>query len=510
MRLSVISINNLVRLVDIVQIFLPILPEIEVSSEKIAFDERVIFTIGSALIYLVGQLPIFGLKSNASQLINDPFYSFRSIFAMEKATLFELGLLPVITSGFIWQLAVGLRLINVNLSLRSDRELFQSAQKLTTFILIIFYALELIFGGYFDNVIQNYNPLTDPLPIGSYISIFFQIVGWNFLVTLIIEIFDKGYAFGSGIICFLALQSATNFTRDLIGFESFKLINSNKSQSIGALNHLIRNFKIWDLSSLKKNVIIAFTRLNLPNLTQFYIGLASLAIVIVFQNFRIEIPIRSTKVRGMNNSYPIKLLYTGALPILFAFTIIANNQFFGYTLINLIEKFGLQSKLTESLIGSYKLDVANNILILNSGIFSYFTSALTFYQSVTSPIRAIVYSLTILVSSIWFANKWANISGSSPKDISVQFKEQGISISGRRDISVAKELSRVIPVAAVSGAAILAVSAIVGEYFGGLGRGVSIIVGVSSTFGVLEEFLTELKQNGGASQFTNSLGSFAG
>lgn len=491
-----------------VNFFLPILPEIEIADEKIAFDERVIFTIGSAIIYLIGQLPIYGLKAGASEAIIDPFYSFRSIFAMEKATLFELGLLPVITSGFIWQLAVGLRLVNVNLSLRTDRELFQSIQKLTTFILSIFYALELISGGYFDNVIQNYNPLTDSMPIWAYTSIFFQIVGWNFLVTLIIEIFDKGYAFGSGILCFLALQTATNFTRDLIGFESYSLVNSNKSQAIGALNHLIRNFKIWDFAALKQSVIVSFTRLNLPNLTQFYVALASLAIFIAVQNYRIEIPIRSTKVRGMNNAYPIKLLYTGALPILFAFTVLVNIQYLGYTLINTIQKLGLQSTLTDALIGSYKIDIANSVMVLKSGIFSYFSSASTLCASVASPIRTIVYSSTILVLSIWFANKWANISGSSPKDISLQFKEQGISISGRRDISVSKELSRVIPVAAVSGAAILAAVAIVGEYLGGLGKGVTMLVGASAAFGVLEEVLSELQRNGGVSQFTNALGGY--
>ena len=47
---------------------------------------------------------------------------------MNKGTLLELGLLPIITSAFIWQIAAGLRLINVNFKLRIDRELFQTGQ----------------------------------------------------------------------------------------------------------------------------------------------------------------------------------------------------------------------------------------------------------------------------------------------------------------------------------------------------------------------------------------------
>lgn len=108
--------------------------------------------------------------------------------------------------------------------------------------------------------------------------------------------------------------------------------------------------------------------------------------------------------------------------------------------------------------------------------------------------------------SVWFANKWSYISGSSPKDISQQFKEQGISISGKRDISITKELSRVIPVAAVSGAFLVAAIAVAGEILGGLTKGVATIVGVSSAFGVLEEFMMEYQQSGGASQFGGAFG----
>jgi len=491
-----------------VNFFLPILPEVEIADDRIVFDERVIFTISTAIIYLIGQLPVYGLVSNASVAVADPFYSFRSVFGMEKATLFELGLLPVITAGFIWQLAVGLRAININLSLRADRELFQSGQKLTAIFLAIVYGSGLIYAGYFDNVIAKYNPVTDSLPLWEYTLILTQIVGWSFFVTLLVELFDKGYGFGSGILSFLALQSATNFVRDLIAFETLPLLNSNKSQALGALIHLVRNFKIWDLQKLYSNIIVSFTRLSLPNLIQFYIAVLSIIVVIALQNFRIEIPIRSTKVRAMNNVFPIKLLYTGCLPLLFAYTVLANVSVFGYVLIHTLQKLGLQSPMTELIIGKYTVDPSNNFLVLNSGVFSYLLSASTLCQSIVSPIRATVFSVTILILSIWFAVKWANISGSSPRDIAQQFKEQGISISGKRDISVAKELSRVIPVAAVSGAALLSASALVGEYLGGLGKGVSVIIGVCSAFGVLEEFMVEFQQSGGASQLTNALGNF--
>ena len=73
---------------------------------------------------------------------------------MNKGTLLELGLLPIITSAFIWQIAAGLRLINVNFKLRIDRELFQTGQKLTSFIFSLIFAIGLIYSGYYDNAIR--------------------------------------------------------------------------------------------------------------------------------------------------------------------------------------------------------------------------------------------------------------------------------------------------------------------------------------------------------------------
>ena len=489
-----------------VKFFLPILPEIEYPFEKVSFDEKIVFTVGSAIIFLFGQLPIYGLIPNAQFYLLDPFSNFRSIFAMNKGTLLELGLLPIITSAFIWQIAAGLRLINVNFKLRIDRELFQTGQKLTSFIFSLIFAIGLIYSGYYDNAIRGYNPLQDGIPYGSYALILLQITAWSWIVTLLVEIFDKGYSFGSGILCFLAIQSSTNFIANLLGLENFPVVNSNKFESYGALMNLIKNFSIFNPKQTVYQIWHSFFRIQLHNLTQFYISLASILIVVALQNFRIELPIRSTKVRGMNNVFPIRLLYTGGLPVLFAFTVVANIQVVGYLIHSVLSKLGT-SPIVISIIGNYVYNPSSNELDLNSGILNYFTSSSSLVESIISPIKTTVYSITIIVLAVWFANKWSYISGSSPKDISKQFKDQGISLAGKRDISITKELSRVIPVASVSGAFILSVVALIGDFFGGLGYGVASIIGVTASFAVLEEFMTEYQQNGGG-QFSNALASF--
>ena len=143
---------------------------------------------------------------------------------------------------------------------------------------------------------------------------------------------------------------------------------------------------------------------------------------------------------------------------------VANIQVVGYLIHSVLSKLGT-SPIVISIIGNYVYNPSSNELDLNSGILNYFTSSSSLVESIISPIKTTVYSITIIVLAVWFANKWSYISGSSPKDISKQFKDQGISLAGKRDISITKELSRVIPVASVSGAFILSVVALIGDFW---------------------------------------------
>jgi protein transport protein SEC61 subunit alpha len=487
----------------LVKFFLPILPEIESPIDRVSFDERVVFTIASAIIFLLAQFPVYGLKRDAFLELQDPLYSFRPIFAMEKGTLLELGLLPVVTSSLLWQLGAGLRLIKVNFNLRSDRELFQSGQKLTSFALAIVYTLGLIGAGYYNTAVKGFDASVDALgfpPVGALGLILLQVVGTSFIITLMVEVFDKGYGFGSGFLSFLALQAATNFVRDVISFESYSVGGPNEpTQVYGALASIAVGLKDFTVNT------DSFARTNLPNLIQVLISAAAILVVIGFQNLRIELPIRSTKVRGMANVFPIRLLYTGVLPIIFAYAVLTNLQLVGYITSSLLTKF-TSSFVISSILGRWEVNAQSHNLELTGGLLYLLSPASSLLSTIVSPIRSIVYSAVVVVLACWFGNIWANISGSAPRDIAKQFKEQGITIASKRDVSITKELSRVIPVASVSGAFVLAATAVTTDLLGGLGKGVALVVGVSAAFGVLEEFTMEFQQSGGGSQFGSAFG----
>lgn len=480
-----------------VKFFSPVLPEIEFPVEKVSLDEKVIFTIASALLFVLSQLPIYGLVKDASLKMQDPFSNLRLLFAMEQGSMLELGLLPLVTAAFAWQIAAGFRLVKVNFSYAVDREMFQSAQKLTAILLSAVFAVALLVSGYYDPVIRSAD---GAVPVTTYALLFVQLFGWNVFLTLIVETIDKGYGFGSGILCFVALNAATGLVRDVVGLEMVSATPDGEPQTYGVLAYLLKALLSMSWTQIRTALVGIFTRSGFPNIGMVLFAIATGLVVIILQNFRLELPIRSSKARGTANVYPIRLLYTGCLPVLYAFTVLANVQIVLHFVSVAVEPFyPFAASLIEARAESGRP---------SSGLAFYFTAPSSFTDSVFSPVRAVVYSASVILLSCVFANFWSYMSGSAPKDIAKQFKEQSIIIAGKRDVSIAKELTKTVPVASVTGGALLAAISLVGELVGASGKTVSVALGVCSAFAILEEFMMEFQQSGGSSQLVNSMAGF--
>lgn len=66
----------------------------------------------------------------------------------------ELGISPIVTSSMFLQLLVGLKLIEVNMGSKNDRELFQATQKLFGIIITLVQALAYLFTGMYGQVAE--------------------------------------------------------------------------------------------------------------------------------------------------------------------------------------------------------------------------------------------------------------------------------------------------------------------------------------------------------------------
>merc|ERR1712217_826131 len=76
----------------------------------------------------------------------------------------------------------------------------------------------------------------------------------------------------------------------------------------------------------------AFYRQSAPNLTNLFATVFVFFIVIYFQGFRVDLPVKYQKVRGQPGSYPIKLFYTSNIPIILQTALVSNLYFFSQLL----------------------------------------------------------------------------------------------------------------------------------------------------------------------------------
>jgi protein transport protein SEC61 subunit alpha len=132
--------------------------------------------------------------------------------------------------------------------------------------------------------------------------------------------YSTGYGLGSGISLFIA----TNICETIV-WKAFSPATVNTGRgtefegAVIALFHLLatRQDKVRGLRE-------AFYRQNLPNLMNLLATVLVFAIVIYFQGFRVDLPIKSARYRGQYSSYPIKLFYTSNIPIILQSALVSN------------------------------------------------------------------------------------------------------------------------------------------------------------------------------------------
>ncbi|CAL9731727.1 sec sixty-one protein homolog [Monosporozyma unispora] len=481
------------RLIDTVKPFLPFLPEVELPYEKLQFDDKVLYTVFIGLIYLFAQLPLAGIEKDIVPTINDPIYFLRGAFAAEPRSLLEFGIFPIFSTGLIMQLLAGLKVIKVNFKLQKDRELFQSFTKLMIFVQYFIFANVFILAGYYGT----------GLTIFQIAVLNFQLVGAGVVATLLVEIIDKGFGFTSGPMVINTIAIATNTIADIIGVSQIKIDDEGHTEAQGALINLVQGFRAKHKTILG-SIVSAFNRDYLPNLTTAVIVLIIGAVVCYFQNFRVELPIRSTRARASNTVYPVRLLNVASLSLSFSYSLLFYIHMTAFALLTLVGKND-PSNIVCKILGHY--ENVNNILAVPTFPLSMFAPPRSFFGGlVQAPLSFVVFPAFIIVTGVWFAYKWQGISGQSARDLAVDFKEQGLTLAGRREQNVAKELDKPISLASATGAAVLAAIAIAGELLGLKGKATSMVIGICGGFSLLELITLDYQQNGSGSSLSQVLG----
>lgn len=466
------------RLLELVAPFAPLLPEVETpKARKVPIQDKLFWTALSLLMFLVAsQVPLYGIRPSESA---DPLQYFRALLASNRGTLMELGISPIVNAGLIMQLMTGLKIIEVNNADPKERQLFEVAQKLGGIIMTIGSATVYVMSGMYGTI--------GDLGIGNAILIIVQLFIAGIIVLLLDELLNK-YGMGSGISLFIATGICEGIVWSALSPRTFDTGTGEVYQ--GAIINLFslllnRSDKIVALKE-------AFYRESLPNITNLMATILVFCVVVYFQGFRVDLPVKYHRFRSSQGvKYPIKLFYTSNIPIILQTALVSNlfmisqglyNKFNGNFLINILGQW---------------TQTPGGRAIPTGGLIYYISAPYSLSEFLTDPVHVITYILFMLISCAAFSITWLEVSGSSPRDVARQFKDQGLVIQGHREQATLGVLNRYIPTAAAFGGMCIGGLTVFADFLGAIGSGTGLLLAVNIIFQMYEQTMKEMQADAG-------------
>jgi len=456
-------------MVRFIELFKPIarfFPDIKPPDRKVAFNEKIFWTVIALIVYFVmSQVPLYGVSTAG---INDPLGALRVIFASNRGTLMELGIGPIVTAGLILQVLAGSKMINLDMSNPEDRSLFTSASKILSVVMTVFEALAYILGGTYGT-----------LQVTTEIIILLQLVGAGLIVLLLDEMLQKGWGLGSGISLFIAAGVASSIWWDSVA-----------PMGPMADGHYLGAVIAFGQSLVGKQDIKAmFVRTQgLPDMVAFLTTIGVFLIIIYFNGMRVEIPVSYARYRGFKGKFPLKLFYVSNIPVIFAAALFGNIYFISQLIwqkynntnsnfwLNLIGKFVIQGQQYQP----------------SGGLVYYVVPPRSLALAAQDPIRAVVYTILLIIGCVFFAVTWVEVGGMDSAAVARQLLDSGMQIEGfrRSEIPIKQMLERYIPTVTILGALLIGLIAATADFLGAFGSGTGILL----TVGIIEQYYQILVQ----------------
>ncbi|HDM23603.1 preprotein translocase subunit SecY [archaeon] len=443
-----------------IEFFKPVaryIPEIK-KPGMISFKEKMFWTLFALLAYLImAQIPLYGLPlRELGPTAMDPFYGMRVLLASSRGTLMELGIGPIVTAGLVLQLLAGGKIIDVDFTNPEDRALFTSAQKVLTIVIIFFEATAYIAGGLYGT-----------LSFMQAILIMLQLLAAGVIVMLIDEMIQKGWGFGSGVSLFIAAGVCQR-----VMWMMFSPIVAEDKFPLGFFTALT-----YTLMRGEDLGYLILRSAGLPSLVGLITTITVFLLIIYMESVRVEIPISYARFRGYKSKYPLKLLYVSNIPIIFAAAFLAEALFFIRILWSNMNSDN--SNIWLNLIGVFNSSNPNQAL---GGLAYYLTPPRSIQETLSDPLRALVYTLILVVICIVFAVTWVEVTQMNAREVAKQLVYSGMQIPGfRRSVGVLRTiLEQYIPYLTILSGILIGLLSATADIFGayGTGSGILLCVGI--------------------------------
>jgi protein transport protein SEC61 subunit alpha len=439
----------------------------------VGINDKVIWTFIGLFIYLICcQIPLYGVYITDGA---DPLYMLRMMLASNRGSLMELGIQPMITSGMVLQLLAGAKIIQVDNKVDEDRQLFQTAQKIFGLLFTFGEATAYVLSGVYGTVGQL-----------GYVNaglIIAQLTFAGFVVLLLDELLQKGYGLTSGISVFIAANIAETIVWK--AFSPITLTHGNDTEFEGAIIAFFHFMitKSNKLEALQKGLY----RQTAPNLFNLIATVAVILVVVYFQGFKVELNITSSRQRGYDFPYPIRLFYTSNMPIILQSALISNLFFFSQLMYT-----NFKGNFLVGWLGTWQDVNMNGQSVPTFGLVYLLTPPQGLLDFIFSPLKTLFYISFVMITCAIFSKTWIEVSGSGSWDVAKQLMDEGMTIKGyKKDPSgrnIKKYLDHYIPIAASFGGLCIGALSVVADLLGAIGSGTGILLAVTIIYGMFEQY----------------------
>ncbi|MEM1743422.1 MAG: preprotein translocase subunit SecY [Nitrososphaerota archaeon] len=441
---------------DVIQSIAKRFPEISKPQRRLSLGERFIWTGIVLVIYvLMSHTFLYGVPQAAKLAQQNPII-LNIIFAQRMGTLTTLGIGPIVTAGIILQLLVGAQIIRLDLSKSEDRALFTALNKIFAVVITIFEAAVFSYSGWLGHM--DFQTAT---------LVFIQLLAATTLIVLMDELVQKGWGLGSGVSLFIAVGVAENIIVNL-----FSPIILPDGYYQGIILALIQAaFTGMPITPL-------LVRGQFPDILGLVSTFCLLFLIVYLEAVRVEVPIQYARFGGFATKYPIKFLYVSNIPVIFASTIFTNI----YYLSSIIwSRFNINNdNMFLNILGMFNSTAYTHDRIFQplGGLAYYMTSPYNIYGVIHDPIRGVVYAFIMIGFCLLFAKFWVDIAGLSPEKVAEQLIQAGMQVPGFRRAPpiIANIIRRYISTLTILGAIIVALIAVLGDYFNVFGGGIGILL----------------------------------
>eukprot|EP00392_Amoebophrya_sp_AT5.2_P013322 g13440.t1 len=467
------AMTKKVKISQYVRPFLEYMPEIASPEYKPHFRVRVLYTLACLLAFLVAsQIPLYGLQHGKSK--NDPFFWLRAILASNRGTLMELGIAPIVTTQMVLQFLAGSKILEMEENTREERILYNATQKLAGLAFTCAQASAYVTSGMYGDPRKE-------LGGANCVFIIAQLTVMGLVVCLLDETLQKGWGIGSGISLFITTNVCETIAWKTFSFNHIQTPNGVVYE--GAVTSFIAQLfsRSW-LSAITE----AFYRPYGANLTNVVATLITFAVVVYFQGFRVDLTVKSQRVRGQTGNYPIRLFYTSNMPIILHSALISNIYFFSQLMWR-----RFRGNFFVSLLGQWQEVEYYNEQIPVGGLVYYLSPPSGLLDVLLSPLRFVAYCSLVFLSCAVLSKMWIDISGEAPRDVARKLREQQLTFVGYRAESLDTVLRKYIPQCALLGGVMIACLTIFADLVGCLGSGTGLLLAVNITYQYFEQIARE-------------------